>query len=111
MTARTDADSIRWLAGDDSGKFSEGDKALLRRAADHIEAVERGMFMWQRAAMDLNSAFARLYQSADDVRTGGLDEGQRLAIAAGNADYADCKVCSHCQGRGYVETGAPDGAP
>lgn len=34
-----DVKGLRWLAGDDSGKFSEGDKELLRRAATALESL------------------------------------------------------------------------
>lgn len=32
----------------------------------------------------------------------GLSDSQRLAIACGNGDYADDKVCPECRGLGYV---------
>lgn len=37
-----DIKTILWLAGDDSGKFSEGDKQVLRRVAARLAAIEAG---------------------------------------------------------------------
>lgn len=37
-----------------------------------------------------------------DFKELGLGLGQRIAIAYGNADYADEEVCRTCEGRGYV---------
>jgi hypothetical protein len=67
-------------------------KALLPYLRNDLTSAELGT-----AAHDAAAALCRSGKPAT-----GLSDMQRLAIACGNEPYADNKVCTTCEGKGYV---------
>lgn len=76
-----------------TAQIIEFGKALLPYLRNDLKPEELGMAAHDAAVALRNAG-----------RPAGLSDQQRLAIACGNGDYADDKVCPQCSGHGYVSS-------
>src|SRR5688572_28236890 len=72
-----DAKTLAWLAGDSSGRFSEGDKAVMRRCADAIAtAIQSEREATARAVRETAEAAAN---HLEDIAA-GLQRGAAITV-------------------------------
>lgn len=98
-----DPQTLRWLAGDESGKFSEGDKQVLRRAADTIARLRAERDALQAEVFARRKGIAQLTHDTDALKALGTRADGIEAAAQLLDGVALTEACADDTARGGAE--------